>query len=80
MGFPPAAAADDRFAPPTTPESVYTVVLLRPEDFAKSRNLILRMSRAGFEPRTSRSVCERVTDSAIQTSLVNIFAVLPYIC
>ena len=24
MGFPPAAAADDRFAPPTTPESVYS--------------------------------------------------------
>ena len=46
------------------------IVLLWPEDFAKSRNLILWAPRAGIEPPISRTVGKRITAWAKQISYV----------
>ena len=58
-GFPPATATDCRLAQPVTPETVYSPTLAGRR--SKLRNLLLCLTRAGFEPTTSSTAVQRLT-------------------
>ena len=67
-GITPAAITDCRLAQPVTPETVYSptlagrLVLSVLNTFScKPRNLILCLTRAGFEPMTSNTAFQRLT-------------------